>query len=122
MLSGPDREQRDRIRSVTIRAEDATLPEALTRCAREGGGERDALLWRDRAWTWAELEDGAARVARGLASYGVGVGDVVALTAGCTRATSAAWTPVPRTIHVVEALPRDAEGRLLRSELAKGMH
>ncbi|MEJ2216976.1 MAG: AMP-binding protein [Gemmatimonadota bacterium] len=63
---------------MTIRAEDAALPEALTRRAREDG-KRPALLWRDRVLTWGELEDGAARVAGGLGSRGVEVGDIVAL-------------------------------------------
>jgi long-chain acyl-CoA synthetase len=63
---------------MMIRAADATLAAALARRGREDGG-RPALLWRNRVMTWAELEDGAARVARGLASRGVGAGDVVAL-------------------------------------------
>ena len=55
-----------------------TLTEQLTARAAEHG-ERPSIIWRDRVWSWAELEAESARVAAGLARLGIRPGDVVAL-------------------------------------------
>jgi carnitine-CoA ligase len=49
------------------------------RAAAGDAGERPALLWEDRSWTYAELEATTAAVAAGLAAVGVGAGSHVAL-------------------------------------------
>lgn len=39
--------------------------------------QRPALVWRDRSWTWSELDARVSALAAGLAGLGVGPGDAV---------------------------------------------
>ncbi|HUH12907.1 MAG TPA: AMP-binding protein, partial [Longimicrobiales bacterium] len=55
-----------------------TLTQQLTLCAAEHG-DRPAIIWHDRVWSWAELEADSARVAAGLTRQGIARGDVVGL-------------------------------------------
>ncbi|PRZ42331.1 fatty-acyl-CoA synthase [Antricoccus suffuscus] len=57
-----------------------TLPALLSECA-SGRPDREALVAGDRRFSYADLDSGARRIARGLARIGVEDGDVVALLA-----------------------------------------
>ncbi len=46
--------------------------------ARQWGG-REALVFHDRRWTWADFDDEVDRVAKGLIGIGVGAGDKVGM-------------------------------------------
>ena len=52
---------------------------ALPEKAARRWGTREAICFRDRRWTFAEIADGVDRVARGLVAIGVRPGDKVAL-------------------------------------------
>jgi fatty-acyl-CoA synthase len=52
---------------------------ALPEQAARRWGAREAICFRDRRWTFAEIADGVDRVARGLVALGVRPGDKVAL-------------------------------------------
>jgi len=52
---------------------------ALPEKAARRWGAREAIRFRDRRWTFAEIADGVDRVARGLVALGVRPGDKVAL-------------------------------------------
>jgi fatty-acyl-CoA synthase len=52
---------------------------ALPEKAARRWGTREAISFRDRRWTFAEIADGVDRLARGLVAFGVRPGDKVAL-------------------------------------------
>ncbi|MBL8380904.1 MAG: acyl--CoA ligase [Burkholderiales bacterium] len=56
--------------------------QAMFDAAIESHGDRDALVFEGRRWTWRELDEVAGRVATGLAARGVGAGDRVAILIG----------------------------------------
>jgi acyl-CoA synthetase (AMP-forming)/AMP-acid ligase II len=50
---------------------------ALALSAARRFADRDALIWRDRAWSWAELDDRVRRAANGLVARGLRPGERV---------------------------------------------
>ncbi|MGP6158183.1 MAG: fatty acyl-CoA synthetase [Vulcanimicrobiaceae bacterium] len=78
-----------------------TLGDALRRSALRADG-RTALLYRERSWTYAELERAAGRVARGLLNWGLAPGERVAAYGRNSDAYLLAWLGCVRAglVHV----------------------
>lgn len=53
----------------------------VARCAAERFGDKDALVFEGRSFSFADLNDLVERAAAGLAAAGVGKGDIVTLYA-----------------------------------------
>jgi len=78
-----------------------TIPDALARAVRRSP-DKTAIRFGERAWTYRELEDAAARVAGSLAEWGLRPGDRVAAFGKNSDAYVLLWLACLRTglIHV----------------------
>ncbi len=115
-----------------------TIGDAVRRSAAHDP-EKDALVFGEQRWSYAELDAGANRVANALLVRGLEKGDRVAaysvnsdayvlLWLGCVRAglvhvpeeharEKLADFKRPKHIFFVEDLPRNAAGKILKREL-----
>ena len=84
------------------------------RAAGRDDGDRQALRWEDRTWTYAELEAATARAAVGLAAAGVGVGDHVALMMRNCPEWLFAWLGAARSGRPAVAVNAALKGEGLR--------
>jgi O-succinylbenzoic acid--CoA ligase len=91
-----------------------TLAESARVVARAGGAGRIALVDGSTRWTWADLDDRADAVARGLLTAGVGAGARVAVVALPSAATLATLHGIAR----VGAVAAPVGTGLTRYELA----
>ena len=80
-------------------------------------GDQPAVLTRESAWTYAELNAHANRVAHALAAAGIASGDVVALGMGNRPETLAAVVGVVKLGAVAALLPSSQRGTTLAHSL-----
>ena len=81
-------------------------------------GDQPAVLTRDSAWTYAQLNAQANRVAHALTAAGVESGDVIALGMGNRAETLAAVVGIVKLGAVAALLPSSQRGATLAHSLA----
>lgn len=80
-------------------------------------GDEPAVLTRESAWTYAQLNTHANRVAHALASAGIESGDVIALGMGNKPETLAAVVGIVKLGAIAALLPSSQRGKTLAHSL-----